>query len=43
VIRPVLWYASESSTLAKKSELALDAFERKVLRRILGPMKENNT
>jgi hypothetical protein len=42
VIRPVLWYASESSTLAKKSELALDAFERKVLRRILGPMKEND-
>jgi hypothetical protein len=41
VIRPVLWYASESWTLAKKSELALDAFERKVLRRILGPMKEN--
>jgi hypothetical protein len=43
VIRPVLWYASESWTIAKKSELALDAFERKVLRRILGPMKENNT
>jgi hypothetical protein len=42
VIRPVLWYASESWTLAKKSELALDAFERKVLRIILGPMKENN-
>jgi hypothetical protein len=43
VIRPVLWYASESRTLTKKSELALDAFERKILRRILGPMKENNT
>jgi hypothetical protein len=42
VIRPVLWYASESWTLTKKSELALDAFERKVLRRILGPMKEND-
>jgi hypothetical protein len=42
VIRPVLWYASESWALAKKSELALDAFERKVLRRILGPMKEND-
>jgi hypothetical protein len=42
VIRLVLWYASESWTLCKKSELALDAFERKVLRRILGPMKEND-
>jgi hypothetical protein len=39
----MLWYASESWTLAKKSDLALDAFERKVLRRILGPMKEKNT
>jgi hypothetical protein len=43
VIRPVLCCASESWTLAKKPELALDAFERKVLRRMLGPMKENNT
>jgi hypothetical protein len=42
VIRPVLCRASESWTLAKKSELALDAFERKVLRRIFGPMKEND-
>jgi hypothetical protein len=33
VIRRVLWYASESWTLAKKSELALDAFEMKVLRK----------
>jgi hypothetical protein len=39
----VLWYAIESWAFSKKSELALDAFERKVLRRILGPMKENNT
>jgi hypothetical protein len=43
VIKPVLRYTSESWTLAKKSESALDAFERKVLRRILGQMKENNT
>jgi hypothetical protein len=42
VIRLVLWYASESWTLARKSELALDAYERKVLRRIFGPMKEND-
>jgi hypothetical protein len=43
VVKLVLWYISESWTLAKKSESALDAFEMKVLRRILGPMKENNT
>jgi hypothetical protein len=43
VIRQVLWYASESWTLDKKSESALDASERKVLRRILIPMKENST
>jgi hypothetical protein len=34
---------SESWTFTKKSESAMDAFERKVLRRILGPTKENNT
>jgi hypothetical protein len=43
VIRPLLWYASGSWTLTKKSESALDASERKVPRRIMGPMKENNT
>jgi hypothetical protein len=37
VIRPLLWYASESWTLTKKSESALEASERNVLRRILGP------
>jgi hypothetical protein len=36
-------FASESWALAKKSESALDAFERKILRRIPGPMKENST
>jgi outer membrane biogenesis lipoprotein LolB len=30
-------------TLAKKSESAPDAFERKVLRRILGPMRGSST
>jgi hypothetical protein len=39
----VLRYTRESWTLAKKSEAALDAYGREVLRRILGPMKENNT
>jgi hypothetical protein len=43
VLSPVIWYASESWTLAKNSKQALNAFKRKVPRRILGPMKENNT
>jgi hypothetical protein len=42
-IRPVLWYARESWSLAKKSESALDAFERKALRRIFRSMKKSNT
>jgi hypothetical protein len=42
-IRPVLRHARESWTFAKKSESALYALERKVLRRIIGPMKENCT
>jgi hypothetical protein len=43
VKRSVALFASESWTLAKKSESALDAFERKILRRILDPMEENST
>jgi hypothetical protein len=43
VVRQMLWYASESWTLNRKPESALDVSERKVLRRILVPMKENNT
>jgi hypothetical protein len=39
----VLWYASESWTLDKKSESALDVSERKVLGRILIPVKDNST
>jgi tRNA A37 N6-isopentenylltransferase MiaA len=42
-IRPVLRYPRESWTLAKKSESALYAFERKVLRRMMCSMKENDT
>jgi hypothetical protein len=43
VIRPLLWYANENWTFAKKSKSALNAFGGKVLRRLLGPMKESNT
>jgi hypothetical protein len=43
VIRPVIMGMQvKAGPSPKKSELALDAFERKVLRRMLGPMKENN-
>jgi hypothetical protein len=43
VIRSVLWYASESWTCTQKSKSTVDKFEKKVLRRILGPTKENST
>jgi hypothetical protein len=43
VIRPVLGYASENWTLAKKSESAVDAFERNALRRTTDPIKEKST
>ena len=36
----VLTYASETWTLSKSDETLLDAFERKMLRRILGPVCE---
>ena len=37
-IVPVLTYASETWTLSKSDETLLAAFERKMLRRILGPV-----
>jgi hypothetical protein len=40
-IRPVIWYASGSWTVAKKSESDSDAFHGEVLRRTFGPMNEN--
>jgi hypothetical protein len=39
----VIWYSSESWTVAKNSKSVIIAFERKALRRILGAMDENNT
>ena len=38
---PVVTYGSESWTLAMEEERALAVFERKILRKIYGPVKEN--
>lgn len=40
LIRPVLVYGCEAWTLAKNQAKNLDLFERKILRRIIGPVKE---
>jgi len=40
-VRPVVTYGSESWTLAMEEERALAVFERKILRKIYGPVKEN--
>ena len=42
IIRPVLYYGSETWTFTQASEKLVNAFERKVLRRILGPVKEGD-
>jgi hypothetical protein len=39
----ILTKYSDSWTFTKKSESGMNASERKVLRRTLGPTKENNT
>jgi N-acetylmuramoyl-L-alanine amidase len=41
LIRTVLTYGSETWTLSKKSENALSTLERKILRRIYGPVLDN--
>lgn len=41
LIRPVLTYAAETWVLTKRNERALDVFERKILRRIFGPVLDN--
>jgi hypothetical protein len=41
LIRTVLTYGSETWALSKNSENALNAFERKILRRIFGPVQDN--
>ena len=41
MVRPVVTYGSESWTLTMEEETALAVFERKILRKIYGPVKEN--
>jgi len=41
LVRPVVTYDSESWTLTMEEERALAVFERKILRKIYGPVKEN--
>jgi hypothetical protein len=41
LVRPVVSYGSESWTLTTEQERALVVFETKILRRIYGPVKEN--
>ena len=41
LVRPVVTYGSESWTLSMEEERALAVFERKILRKIYGPVKEN--
>ena len=40
LVRPVVTYVSESWTLSMEEERALAVFERKILRKIYGPVKE---
>ena len=41
LLRPVLTYGSECWVLSKKDEMSLLVFERKILRKIFGPVQEN--
>ena len=41
-IRPIVMYGSETWTLTTKHENTLNNFERKMLRRICGPIQEGN-
>ena len=41
LVRPVVIYGSESWTLTMEEERALAVFEREILRKIYGPVKEN--
>jgi len=41
LVRPVVTYGSESWTLTREEERALAVFEKKILQKIYGPVKEN--
>ena len=41
IIRNVICYGSETWVMTKRTEMALGAFERKILRRIFGPVQQN--
>ena len=43
VVRPVATYGSETWTLTKSDENSLRIFERKILRKIYGPVQEGDT
>jgi hypothetical protein len=42
LIRPVVTYGAECRVLTKKDELQLAVFERKVLRKIFGPLRDTD-
>ena len=43
MVRPVARYGSETKTLRKSDENSLRIFERKILRKIYGPVQEGDT
>jgi hypothetical protein len=43
LIHPVVLYGSETWPLRKAKQMRLEVFERKILRRIFGPCKDDQT
>lgn len=41
IVRPILCYSAEIGTMTTAGEEKLRIFERKILRKIFGPVKEN--